>query len=90
LGRKEEEISVTLILFTTHAPSALVDQIARHGHEVFEALAVSEVLALAEQHPNSLIVITPEIEQERATVIQQHWPTMRLHQRFIPMNVCLN
>lgn len=81
---------MTLILFTTRAPSALADELVREGHEVFEALAISEVLALAEQHPNSGIVIAPEVEQERANVIQQHWPTVRLHKQFNPMNVCLN
>jgi hypothetical protein len=81
---------MTVILFTTHAPSPLSDELARQGHEVFEALAISEVLSLAELHPDSKIVITPEIEQERASVIQQHWPTIRMHERFNAMDVCPN
>jgi hypothetical protein len=81
---------VILILFTTSAPNALADELAHHGHDVYEALAISEVLALAEQYPNSRIVIMPEVEEERANVVRQHWPTVRLHKRFSPMNVCLN
>jgi len=81
---------VILILFTAHAPSTLGGELSRHGYEVYEALSISEIFALAEEHPDSGIVITPEIDQARACVIQQHWPTIRLHKRFIPMNVCLN
>lgn len=86
----EEESGVTVILFTTKAPSTLATELASHGHEVFEALAISEVLALAEEHPDSGIVIAPEVDQARVSVIQQHWPTIRMHQRFIPMNMCVN
>lgn len=81
---------MTLILFTTCAPCALADQLARQGHDVYEALAISEVLALSEQLPASQIVIMPEIEQERAAVIQQHWPTVRLHKQFCSMDIYLN
>lgn len=81
---------MTLILFTTRAPSTLADQLALYGHEVFEALAISEVLALAEQHPNVNIVVAPEVGQERASVIEQHWPTIRLHKRFKVADVCQN
>jgi hypothetical protein len=56
LGRTEEESSgVTLILFTTRAPNTLSDELTKQGHEVYEAIAISEVLALAEQHPASSI-----------------------------------
>jgi len=76
-----------LILFTTRAPSTLADELARKGHEVYDALAISEVMALAEQHPDSSIVIAPEVNQERASIIQQHWPTIRLHSQFNPMRM---
>jgi hypothetical protein len=36
-------------LFTTHAPDTLSDDLVCQGHEVYEALAISEVLALAKQ-----------------------------------------
>jgi DNA-directed RNA polymerase specialized sigma24 family protein len=50
-----------LILFTTYARCTLADELARQGHEVFEALAISEVLALAEQYPESGVIIAPEV-----------------------------
>lgn len=56
---------MTLILFTSHAPCALADELARQGHDVYEALAISEVLALVEQHPASEIVITPGAQELR-------------------------
>jgi hypothetical protein len=81
---------VTLILFTTRAPNTLADELTKQGHEVYEAIAISEVLALAEQHPASQILITPEVDQNRASVIQQHYPTVRLHKEFTPLNLSLN
>jgi hypothetical protein len=81
---------VTLILFTTRAPNTLTDEFARQGHEVYEALAISEVLSLAEQYPTASIIITPEVEQSRASVIQQHWPTVHLHRQFVPLGVSIN
>lgn len=70
---------MTLILFTTVAPCTLTDELSLQGHEVYEAVAISEVLALAEQYPAASIVITSDVDQTRASVIQQHWPTVRLH-----------
>ena len=81
---------MTLILFTTVAPCTLTDELSLQGHEVYEAIAISEVLALAEQHPASSIVITSDVDQERATVIQKHYPTVRLHKQFSVTDVSLN
>ena len=81
---------MTVILFIAVAPCALTDELSLQGHEVFEALAISEVLALAEQHLTASIIITPDVDQTRAKVIQQHWPTVRLHKEFTPLNVSLN
>jgi hypothetical protein len=47
---------------------------------VFEALAISEVLALAEDYPGAQIIITADVDDDRARVIQQHHPTMRLNE----------
>ena len=49
-----------LILLTTHAPNPLADELILAGYEVFEALAISEVLHLAEYHDVSAIIITAE------------------------------
>jgi hypothetical protein len=67
-----------LILFTTSTPDPLAEELSQQGHQVFEAIAISEVLALAEQHSSASIVITAGVDHERAKVIQQHYPTMHL------------
>jgi hypothetical protein len=72
------EHRVTLILFTTIAPDPLSDQLSQQGHKVYEALAVSEVYALADQHPLATIIITADIDPERAKAIQHHYPTLHL------------
>jgi hypothetical protein len=72
---------MVVILFTTQMPSRFTDALEAEGLEVYEALAISEVLALAEQHQSFSIIITPEVDQVRATVIQQHWPTVQLMRR---------
>lgn len=69
---------MTLILFTHRAPDPLTDELMHHGHRVFEAMAISEVFALADQHPNATIIITADVDAERATMVQQHYPTLHL------------
>jgi hypothetical protein len=75
---EEERSCVTLILFTTIAPHPLSDELSHQGHTVYEALAVSEVYALADQHPLATIIMTADIDPERAKAIQHHYPTMLL------------
>jgi predicted nicotinamide N-methyase len=69
---------VTLILFSTQAPNPLTNQLSHQGHQVFEAIAISEVYALADQHPAAQIIVTADIDPERAKAIQHHYPTMYL------------
>jgi hypothetical protein len=79
LGRTEEESSsVTLILLTTIAPHPLTEELSRQGYQVNEALAVSELFRLVEQHPTATILITADVDQERAKLVQQHYPTLHL------------
>ena len=82
--------SVTLILFTTQAPNPLAERLITLGHEVYEALVISEVMALAEQYPASHIVITSDVDQNRAGIIQRRYPTIYLHSQFTAMDVSLN
>jgi hypothetical protein len=44
----------------------------------YEALAVSEVLAVIEQHPTAAILIAADVDPERAKAIQHQYPTMHL------------
>jgi hypothetical protein len=67
-----------LILFTTTAPYPLTDELSRQGYQVREALAISEVFSLADEWQFATIIITAEIDPERAKVIQQHYPTLHL------------
>jgi hypothetical protein len=69
---------MTLILFTTIAPNPLAEELSRQGHTVYEALAVSEVYALADQHQMATIIMTADIDPERAKAIQHHYPTLHL------------
>ena len=67
-----------VILFTTRAPDTLTDELSHQGYTIYEALAVSDVYALADQHPQAQIIITADIDPERAKAIQHHYPTMHL------------
>lgn len=69
---------MTLIVFSAYAPHPLAAELSSAGLTIYEAIAISEVLALAEQHPEAQIVISAEVETERAGVIQQHCPTLHL------------
>jgi hypothetical protein len=51
-----------LILFGTEAPNPLADELSHQGHQVYEALAISEVYALADQHPMATIIMTADID----------------------------
>jgi hypothetical protein len=52
--------------------------LSRQRYQVNQALAVSEVFSLAQQHQSASMIITPDVEQARAKVIQQHWPALHL------------
>ena len=67
-----------VILFTTRAPNPLTEGLMHQGHTVYEAIAISEVYALADQNPRAQIIITADIDPERAKAIQHHYPTMYL------------
>jgi hypothetical protein len=69
---------MTLIFFSSQAPRQIVLELSGHGHEVFEALFTSEVLALAKQYPFATIIIDSSIATERAKVIQTKFPTITL------------
>jgi hypothetical protein len=68
---------ITIILFVTHAPHPLADELITKGFTVYEALAISEVLALVQQHPSAQIIITAGVDADRARVIQQRYPTVK-------------
>jgi predicted nicotinamide N-methyase len=69
---------MTVILFTPTAPHLFAEQLSQQGHTVYEAIAISKVYALADQHPQAQIILTADIDPERAKAIQHHYPTMHL------------
>lgn len=71
-------INMAIILLTDRAPNSLTEGLMHQGHQIFEALSISEVYALADQHPAATIIITADVHPERAKAIQQHYPTMHL------------
>jgi hypothetical protein len=46
-------------------PHPFAEELAYQGHQVFEAVAISEVYALADQHLNATIIITADVDTER-------------------------
>ncbi|HEV7521309.1 MAG TPA: hypothetical protein VGP89_09435 [Candidatus Angelobacter sp.] len=69
---------MSIILFTTRSLHPLAEELMVYGIAVHEALAISEVLALAEQHPEAQIVIMSDVDAARAQEIQQRYPTITL------------
>ena len=67
----------TLIYFTRELPG-INAELEQAGFQVFEALAISEVFSLIEQHPAGHIIIDPTVEDDAAQQIGAHYPTMRL------------
>jgi hypothetical protein len=67
-----------LVIFTTRLPSDLAGDLARAGYNIFEALAISEVLHLCETEKIDLVIVDSAVEEHRARVVQQHYPTLRL------------
>jgi hypothetical protein len=69
---------MTIIFFTRSLPNPIANELQLQGHIVFEALAISEVMALQEQNPAAQIVINHDVEPVAARVIQQRFPTLQL------------
>lgn len=69
---------ITIILVTDFAPHPLTTELSQQGHTVYEAIAISEVLALQEQYPTAQIILTADVDPERAKAIQHHYPTLHL------------
>lgn len=66
-----------MIYFTRELPG-LSNDLEAAGLQVYEALAISEVLYLAEQHPSAHIVIDSNVEDAAALEIAEHHVTLRL------------
>jgi hypothetical protein len=67
-----------IILFSNIAPHPMADELSSLGFHTREAIAISEVLALVEQFPDAPILISSDVESNRAQVIQDRYPTFQL------------
>lgn len=89
VGEPRPASAMTIIFFTRLLPNAISDELSRPGYTVHECLAISEVLALAEQHRDAQIVIAADVEPAAAKVIQQHYPTLQITAKVKPPMCCL-
>lgn len=69
-----------LIYFTRELPG-ISEDLSEHGFQVYEALAVSEVLYLSQQHPALVVVIDHTVEPEAAREVATRRITLRLKQK---------
>ena len=68
----------SLVLLNTISPSKLADDLILAGHQVWEALAISEVLYLCEQHMIDVVIITADVEHGEMIEKQLRGIVMRI------------
>jgi hypothetical protein len=59
----------SLIYFTRELPG-LSEDLSEHGFQVYEALAISEVLYLSQQHPALVVVIDHTVDPDAAVQLR--------------------
>ena len=67
-----------VVILNSVSPSKLAAELELFGHRVWEALAVSEVLFLCEQHAIDAVIIAPEVEHGEMIENQLRGIVMRL------------
>jgi len=70
----------SIVLLNVVSPSKLAHELILFGHQVWEALAISEVLFLCEQHSIDAIIIAAEVESGELIEKQLPGIVMRLDQ----------
>jgi hypothetical protein len=68
----------SLIYLAIQAPSTLADELMQHGHQVFEALSISEVLHLLETEDIDVVLIAYDVEKDLGEV-EARTATLRLN-----------
>ena len=63
---------ISIVYFTSVFPCKILDELIQAGYQVWEAMAISEVLHLLATERIDIVVIAPEIDEARARVVQQH------------------
>lgn len=69
---------LSIVYLTTRAPSQLASDLTLSGYTFWEALAVSEVLYLCEQHNVDVVVIAPDVEDSDVIEVQMRRMTLTL------------
>lgn len=67
----------SLIYFTRELPG-ISEDLTERNIQVYEALAVSEVFYLSEQHPDSIVVIDDSVDDAAAQEVASRRMTLRL------------
>lgn len=70
-------MSRAIIYFTRELPG-LSEELSQAGLQVYEALAISELFYLAEQHPCAHIVVDHTVERDAAHEVARHHISIRL------------
>jgi AmiR/NasT family two-component response regulator len=73
-----ESLVASIVLLSVISPSKLSGELELFGHRVWEALDVSEVLFLCEQHRVDAVIIAAEVEGGEIIEKQLRGTVMRL------------
>lgn len=75
---RQNPFVAAIVLLNALSPSKLAGELEVFGHTVWEALAVSEVLFLCEQHSIDAVIIAAEVEQGELIEKQLRGIVMRM------------
>jgi len=68
----------SIVLLETEAPSRLADELIRAGYQVWEALAISEVLYLCETEWVDIIVVAPGVKYPNLNALREREITVQM------------
>jgi hypothetical protein len=80
-------MNASILLWTDKAPHPLADTLMKAEFRVWEALAISEVMALCESNDIDAIVITSKVDDRRCAELKQHHPAIKLQPHSNPANL---
>jgi hypothetical protein len=71
-------MSAAILIWTDRARHPLADALMRAGFLVWEALAISEVLAICDSKNIDVVVIAAAVDESRCPGLKQHHLTIKL------------
>jgi hypothetical protein len=90
LGEREARLVpfvISIVYLCTLAPSRMAADLLMAGYRVWEALDISEVLFLCEQHKIDAVVIAPEVEDQDMMEAQVRHICLKLQSNTTPKDV---